>query len=69
MDTHHDLKKGWKRLVRSGVTPEKVSAFTKPPITEKEFLALADKWNDDVYRNKTINAWVKFAKNKYKNTK
>lgn len=69
VDTHHDLKKGWKRLVRSGVTPEKVSAFTKPPITEKEFLALADKWNDDVYRNKTINAWVKFAKNKYKNTK
>lgn len=69
VDTHHDLKKGWKRLIKSGVTPEKVSAFAKPPITEQEFYALAAKWNDNVFRNKTINAWVKYAKSKYKNTK
>ncbi|SMF76420.1 ABC transporter substrate-binding protein [Pseudobacteriovorax antillogorgiicola] len=69
VDTHHDLKKGWKKLHRSGATPEKIAAFAKPPLTEKEFLALADKWGDDVFRNKTINAWVSYAKQKYSNVK
>ena len=69
VDTHHDLKKGWRKLTKSGLTPEKLAAFSKPPLTEKEFLSLADKWGDDVFRNKTINAWVSAAKNKYKNAK
>ena len=69
VDTHHYLKRGWYRLNKSGLTPDKLAAFAKPPLTEQEFFALEAKWNDDVFRNKTINAWVKFAKQKYQNIK
>ena len=68
VDTHHDLKKGWKKLQKSGASPEKLQ-LSKPPVSEKEFFALAAKWDDGVFRNKTINQWVSYAKQKYKNVK
>lgn len=69
VDVHHDLKKAWKRVSKSGLTPEKIEALGKPPITEEEFLALEKKWGDDVFRNKTINKWVSYSKDKYENLK
>ncbi len=69
IDVHHDLKRAWKRLVKSGLTPEKLTAFGTPPVSEKEFFELEKKWGDDVFRNKTINKWVSYAKNRYKSLK
>ncbi|NRA67859.1 MAG: extracellular solute-binding protein [Pseudobacteriovorax sp.] len=69
IDTHSDLKKAWKKVIKAGNKPEAVAALGRPPISEAEFLALESKWGDDVFRNKTINSWVKFAKTKYKSVK
>ena len=35
-------------------------------VTEDEFFKIAEKWDDEVFRNQTINSWVTFAKTKYK---
>jgi hypothetical protein len=66
VDTHTELKAAWDAVVKRGAKAEDVAALAKPPVTEKELLDLAAKWDDDVFRNKTINAWVEFAKSKYK---
>ncbi len=66
VDTHNDLKAAWEGIVKRGSKSDDIAFFSKSPVTEAEALALADKWGDDVLRNKTINEWVEFAKAKYK---
>lgn len=66
IDVHEDLKKAWQAVIRRGAKPEEIATLAKPPVTEAELLALNDKWDDEVLRNKTINAWVEGAKAKYK---
>ena len=66
VDPHADLKAAWDAVVKRGTKPDEVAALAKPPVTEDELLKLADKWDDDVLRNKTINDWVEFARAKYK---
>ncbi len=67
VDTHEDLKKAWKNLAKGKtVDPAKLAALGKPPVSEAEFLKLVDKWDDEVVRNQTINAWVSAARQKYK---
>ena len=63
VDTHHDLKKAWKKTLKK--TPKDREALTAPFITQEEFLQLSEKWDDGVFRNKTINAWVAAAKVRY----
>lgn len=66
IDTHHDLKDAWAAIIKRGMKADEVAEFAKPPVSEQELLALADKWGDDVFRNKTINAWVESSRAKYK---
>jgi ABC-type Fe3+ transport system substrate-binding protein len=69
VDTHSELKKAWVKIHREKgkpVDPAKLSAFGKMPMTEAEFWAIAEKWDNEVFRNETINAWVKFAKTKFR---
>jgi len=66
IDTHADLKAAWDGVVKRGMKPAEVAELAKPPVSEQELLAMADKWDDNVFRNKTINSWVDFAKAKYK---
>lgn len=66
IDVHADLKAAWEAVIKRGSKAEDIAALAKPPVTEAELMVLADKWNDDVLRNKTINEWVEFAKTKYK---
>lgn len=66
VDVHEDLKRAWKAIIKRGVKPSEVAEFAKPPVSEAELLALNAKWHDEVFRNKTINAWVEQAKAKYK---
>lgn len=68
IDPHSDLKKAWSKLIKEtngNPSTEQVRALSKPPLTRKELLELADKWNDDRFRNEKINEWVNFAKKKY----
>jgi ABC-type Fe3+ transport system substrate-binding protein len=66
IDVHEDLKKAWQAVIKRGAKPEEIAALAKPPVTEAELIALNDKWEDEVLRNRTINAWVEQAKAKYK---
>lgn len=68
VDTHHELKKAWRQIIKKDQArnPEILAKLTAMPLTQKEFEALVDKWDDEVFRNKTINNWVSFAKDKYK---
>jgi ABC-type Fe3+ transport system substrate-binding protein len=66
VDTHRELKEAWKAMVKRGVKPDELAAFGKTPVTEKEVLALSEKWDDNVFRTKKINEWTDFAKNKFK---
>ncbi len=68
VDTHSELKEAWRKMIKKGQAdkPEQLAKLTKMPLTEKEFEALVVKWDDEVFRNQTINQWVSFAKEKYK---
>jgi len=66
IDTHHDLKNAWAAIVKRGMKADEIATFSKPPVSEAELLALADQWGNDVFRNRTINAWVEASKTKYK---
>jgi ABC-type Fe3+ transport system substrate-binding protein len=65
IDTQKELKAAVANMRKKGAKPQEFSALFKPPMTEKEALTLADKWDDDVLRNKTINAWTNDYKARY----
>lgn len=65
IDIQNELKSAVKNLRKKGAKPTEISALLKPPMSEKEALALAEKWDDDVLRNKTINIWINDYKSRY----
>ena len=65
IDTHNELKAAWAAIIKRGLKPAEVAEFARPPVSEKEVLALCDQWNDNTVRNNKVNAWVAFAKAKY----
>jgi iron(III) transport system substrate-binding protein len=65
IDSHGDLKQAWKLMIKEKSSTGLMKQFAAMPVTKEELQALAPKWNDEVLRNKTINAWVQFAKDKY----
>lgn len=66
IDTHHELQKAWKAIIKRGNKPEDLVALAKVPLTEKQMLELSEKWDDNLFRNKTINEWVQFSRAKFK---
>jgi ABC-type Fe3+ transport system substrate-binding protein len=67
VDGHEDLKKAWKRVVEDGLKPDAVAAFSAAPVSEKDLMAAAKKWDDDVYRNQKLNEWANAARARYRN--
>ena len=65
VDTHRELRKIWQEATRNGNTAL-LRQLSRPPLTEKEFMQLTDKWDDPVFRNKKVNAWLQYARQKYK---
>src|SRR5690606_37012297 len=65
VDAHAELKKAWGRLLKDKAGPDAIAWFGKPVLSQKELLAIAEKWDDDVFRNQTINQWTKAALAKY----
>lgn len=66
VDTQTDLKAAWAAVIKRGMKPADLTRLGQPPVSEKELLAMADKWDDDMFRNKQINSWVEFARAKYR---
>jgi hypothetical protein len=66
IDTHGELVQAWEAVIAGGMQPPALAELTRMPITLEEALMFADKWRDSVLRNQQINAWVKFAQEKYK---
>lgn len=65
VDTHRELREIWRTATRNGNT-DLLRQLSRPPLSEKEFMQLPDKWHDPVFRNKKINAWLQYARQKYK---
>lgn len=65
VDTHRELRQAWKAAVKAG-DKDLLKELATPPVNEKEFMQLTEKWSDGVFRNKKINAWVEAARTKYK---
>ena len=65
IDVHHDMKLAWQALIKKGLPAKEVTYFSKPPVTEKEFWMLVDKWDDNLLRNKKIQEWVEISQKKY----
>ena len=66
IDLQRELAAAWMAVIKRGLKPEEVAELTKAPVSEKELLALSAKWDDNVVRNQTINAWANAAKATYK---
>jgi spermidine/putrescine-binding protein len=65
IDTHKELRDAWARVIKAGAKPEDIAALSKAPVSQSDLPKLAAKWSDAVFRNQTINGWVKFAQSKY----
>ena len=65
VDSHKELRDAWARVIAKGAKAEDVAALAKPPVNAKELEGLAAKWSDPVFRNETINKWVKYSQDKY----
>jgi len=65
VDTHKDLKRAWKKVIKSKDREKLLKEFSRMPIQEKDLAVLAKKWDQDVFRNEKINEWVAFSKAKF----
>lgn len=65
VDLHTDMTGAWKAVQKRGAKPTEVQAFSKLPFTQAQLNSYANKWSDNVFRNKKLNEWTKIAKNKY----
>lgn len=66
IDTHADLAKAWKRVAKRKNPAAALGAF---PVSEKETMSLAAKWDNAEFRNAKIASWLKTAGEKYKKVK
>lgn len=60
------LRKAWRVIVADGrISTEEEDALCALPVTEEQALEMSDRWDDQVFRNKTVRDWKKFAVDKY----
>lgn len=66
IDTHKELVRAWKAIIKGGMKKAAVEKFLEIPQAENEILEMASKnWNDPVFRNQKIKEWIEFSKKKY----
>lgn len=71
IDNHILMKKAWKALTKrkkgaSALLSEAdLARFTAPPLSEEAFLSLVPRWQDQTFRNGTVNDWSAQSKAKY----
>lgn len=66
IDLHSELRDAWKKSLKLP-WEEAVKLVTYSPVKdEKELIKLSKNWNDNVFRNETINKWTDEARKHYK---
>ena len=67
IDSHRELEKAWKAVIKGGMKEAAVEKLCEASCTEEELAAMAkDKWDDQAFRNGKLKEWIEFAKKKYK---
>ena len=66
VDTHEELRAAWAAMLKRGVSQAELERLAAPPVTEQQLLKMAERWDDEVYRNRMINQWVAAAAAKYR---
>jgi len=69
IDSHKELVDAWRDINKSKNKEAALEEFGKVPVTEEEALELAEKWNNQGFRNKKISEWTNFARQKYNRAK
>ena len=65
---HEQLKRGWEKALRNGISHKQIRECLTIDIDENEALELAAKWGDRDFalkRVRLMNEWTKRAKNRY----
>jgi iron(III) transport system substrate-binding protein len=65
VDLHKELIQTWSKLIKKGLQEKDWQNLAAPPFTEKELENLALKWDDNTFRNQTMNEWIKKSREKY----
>lgn len=67
VDTHAELQAAWRSLIRRQLTPAKLKALGRAPLTAAEALELAQTgWKDATVRNRKKIEWQNWAQEKYR---
>ncbi len=67
VDTHPELRKAWRAIIRRGQSAADCVALGRAPLTEAEALALAKtSWKDPAFRNRKQIEWQTWAQQKYR---
>lgn len=69
IDSHKELVDAWMAIRKSKNKKAAIEELGKLPVTEDEALKLAEKWDDQAFRNKKISEWTNFAREKYDRAK
>ena len=65
IDSHDELSDAWGSVRARNTATEALPALARPPISEDDAMAFAEKWDDQEFRNATIGDWTRFARAKY----
>jgi ABC-type Fe3+ transport system substrate-binding protein len=69
IDVHEDLVKAWEAVRKGGMKPEALKKLVSVPVSEAEIISIGKgRWENQEFRNAKIAEWVRFAKDKYKET-
>ncbi|MEY2410061.1 MAG: iron(III) transport system substrate-binding protein [Verrucomicrobiota bacterium] len=67
VDTHAELKRAWRAIVKRGRPAADIAELGRMPLTEPETLQLAaGPWKDPAVRNRIKIEWQKWARAKYR---
>jgi iron(III) transport system substrate-binding protein len=65
IDDHREHKKVWRNLIDAGLPDDLVQEFCTMPMSEDEAMTLLqNEWKDLVIKDKIINRWINFNRNK-----
>jgi ABC-type Fe3+ transport system substrate-binding protein len=64
VDNHRAYKQVWALLQKTKGSEKLQQDFVAPPLAETEMWSFAEKWGDNMLRNKTINGWIQSAEDR-----
>ena len=65
VDLHDELVPAWRKVIKTGLKKKDVAKLCRPPVSRAALIKLATSWENQAFRNQTINRWYREAKIKY----